>query len=189
MVGPPRNWPKTTSVFEPSPGHDVFQAWAARAGFRGCMEKRAPDDAYDAWCRGGGGRAAASEKGVSLISVLFRPHAACPRCVSFRSPPPPPWGAWSGGQHQEYLRGRSGSSMRSAVQRERTATYRVRSSARRKSAETADKETAHPKDGAAQPDRRSPEVCVRWREMEGQTSQLAWHFGFFRKCRRTGNVS
>ena len=67
------------------PGHEVFQARAARARFGGCtrdsrrdvlLEKRHPDDAYDAWCRGGGWRAAASEKGVSPISALFRPLPA-----------------------------------------------------------------------------------------------------------------
>ena len=42
---------------------------------------RDPDDAYDAWCRGGGGgvgRAAASETEVSPISVLCRPVQLAP---------------------------------------------------------------------------------------------------------------
>ena len=57
--------PETVPKRPPFSSYEVFQAWAARARFRGLqarlqergllLEKRDPDDANDAWCPGGGG--------------------------------------------------------------------------------------------------------------------------------------
>ena len=69
--GEPESSPKRLAFSSQLPGHDGFRAWATRAPFRRAgrdvfLEKRDPDDAHDACCRGGG------EDHAPLLLLLFR---------------------------------------------------------------------------------------------------------------------